>query len=73
MSVSWYTSHLSQSWARTRARAASQSKPPTVVLLTEDVANGQKAQAQGIVAMSGEISDSFFILMANFDCSEPIR
>ena len=51
-SVSWYTSHLSQS--RTRARVTSQSIPPTVVLLTEDAANRQKAQAQGIVAMSGE-------------------
>ncbi|KAF8344715.1 hypothetical protein F5887DRAFT_250455 [Amanita rubescens] len=49
MSVSWYTSHLSQS--RGSGHAASQSKPPTVVLLTEDVANGQKAQAQGIVTM----------------------
>ncbi len=56
MSASWYTSHLSQS--RARARAASQSKPPTVVLLTEDVANGQKAHAQGIITMSGEISDN---------------
>ncbi|KAF8714246.1 hypothetical protein AX14_012862 [Amanita brunnescens Koide BX004] len=48
-SVSWYTAHLAQSRARTRV--ASQSKPPTVILLTEDAANRQKAQAEGIVAM----------------------
>jgi exosome complex exonuclease DIS3/RRP44 len=68
-SVSWYTSHLSQS--RTRGR---QIKPPTVVLLTEDAANRQKAQAQGIVAMSGEGSYKYFgILVLTFDRSAPVR
>lgn len=70
-SVSWYTSHLSQS--RTRGRVASQIKPPTVVLLTEDAANRQKAQAQGIIAMGGEGSSKYFgISMVNFDRSAPV-
>ena len=70
-SVSWYTSHLSQS--RTRGRVASQIKPPTVVLLTEDAANRQKAQTQGIIAMGGEGSSKYFgISMVNFDRSAPV-
>ncbi|KAK2462485.1 hypothetical protein APHAL10511_005455 [Amanita phalloides] len=48
--TSWYTSHLSQS--RKQVRTTGRAEPPSVVLLTEDVANRQSAQAQGIVSLS---------------------
>jgi hypothetical protein len=48
----WYNSHLQVT--RPQFRGQAPPKIPTVVLLTEDVANRQKAEGSGITAISSE-------------------
>jgi hypothetical protein len=48
--AAWYTQHIELSRPPIRGKAA--PKRPTVVLLTEDVANRQKAEKDKIVALS---------------------
>ncbi|KAF6762804.1 mitotic control protein dis3 [Ephemerocybe angulata] len=45
--AAWYTTHLN---ANVRGKAP--KKPPTIVLLTEDAANRQKAEKDGLVTLS---------------------
>ena len=50
----WYKAHLSAN--NPPSRGQPQPKLPTIVLLTEDAANRQKAEKEGIVSLSGEPS-----------------
>jgi hypothetical protein len=53
--AAWYTSHISTN--RPPVRGQAPPKLPTVVLMTEDAANSQKAQKSGIVSTSGQLSN----------------
>jgi exosome complex exonuclease DIS3/RRP44 len=53
--AAWYTSHISTN--RPPVRGQPPPKLPTVVLMTEDAANSQKAQKSGIVSTSGQLSN----------------
>lgn len=50
--TAWYNSHLSLS--RPPVRGQSQPPLPPVVLLTDDVANRQKGEKDGLTCMSGK-------------------
>lgn len=49
--TSWYNTHIS--FSRPPVRGQARQALPTVVLLTDDVANRQKAEKEGIRCMSG--------------------
>lgn len=49
--AAWYSSHLQLNNPPVRGKAA--AKLPTVVLLTEDAANRQKAEKEGLATLSG--------------------
>ena len=50
--AAWYNSHLKLN--RPPVRGQGPPKIPTIVLMTEDAANREKAKKSGIVATSGE-------------------
>ena len=57
MATAWYSTHLSLSRPVIRGRS---SRPlPTVVLLSDDVANRQKAEKEGLACMSGMFLTQF--------------
>ena len=57
--TAWYNSHLNLN--RPPIRGQEPPKVPTIVLMTEDVANRQNAEKTGITSTSGR-SPSFFSL-----------
>ena len=52
MATAWYNSHLKLN--RPPVRGQAPPKIPTIVLMTEDAANRQKAERSGITSTSGE-------------------
>lgn len=59
--AAWYSSHLNLSQPPVRGQKP--PKIPTIVLMTEDAANRQKAEKSGITSMSGLFSalTEFFV------------
>ena len=55
--TSWYNTHISL--ARPPIRGQPQQPLPTVVLLTDDVANRQKAEKEGIKCLSGKRTQKY--------------
>lgn len=51
MATAWYNAH--QSLSRPPVRGKPSRPLPTVVLLSDDVANRQKAEKEGLACMSG--------------------
>ena len=71
--TSWYNSHITLA----RPPIRNQPKPPvtTAVLLTDDVANRQKAEADGLTAVSGTRPSSSIVILLfiMLDNSSPLR
>lgn len=63
MATAWYNSHLKLN--RPPVRSQPPPKIPTIVLMTEDAANRQKAERSGITSTSGEFPVFFFLLQGN--------
>ena len=69
--TAWYNSHLKLN--RFPVRGQSPPKVPTVVLMTEDAANRQKAENSGIASTSGLFSSFFFVSFFMFLHSTQVR